>query len=74
MERSSGTTGRKASIRGLMVEAWGDERARLRDTPPAMKPQRWDGLPDGEVPPCRVVFGRLVETLAHAACSAQASA
>lgn len=73
MKLARGHTGRNESIRGLIVEKCGDQSARMRDTPQAIKPHRFDGLTDGEGPPCRVLFGRLGENLANAEFIAHAS-
>jgi hypothetical protein len=63
-----GHAGRHEAVGGLLMEASGDEGARLSDTPQAIAPPRFDGFPRGEVAPCRVLAGGLVDDLAHATC------
>ena len=51
-----------------MLEEPGDEREGVVDTPQAIEPHRFDGFTHGEITPCRMLVGGLIEDVAHAEC------
>jgi hypothetical protein len=64
VELCGGNAGRNTPVGGLMLEEPRDQGECVIDQSQAIEHHGFDGFTHGEVPPCRVLVGRLIEDIA----------